>query len=121
MLSLLGGVLRFASRVACLVVLASFVLFVVEQAGSASSSAQNAVLGTNNGPAAPAPGSRKKTPKSALHKTIDEAAERLTSPFSGVTAGDTNQWVVRGVGTLLALVVYGIGVGYLTRLLRLRL
>lgn len=120
MLTLLGGVLRLASRVACLVVLASFVLFAVEQAGSASSSAQNAVLGTNNGAAAPASGSHKKTAKSALHRAIDEAAERLTSPFSGVTAGDTSQWVIRGVGTLLALVVYGIGVGYLTRLLRLR-
>ncbi|HUN77999.1 MAG TPA: hypothetical protein VMU32_03685 [Solirubrobacteraceae bacterium] len=119
MLTPLTTVLRLASRLACLVVLASFALFVVEQTGSASSGAQNAVLGTNNGVAA-RPTPHRRSHESTLHKTIDEAAERLTSPFSGVTAGDTSQWVIRGVGTLLALVVYGIGVGYLTRLMRLR-
>lgn len=119
MLTPLTSVLRIASRLACLVVLASFALFVVEQTGSASSSAQDAVLGTNNGPAA-RPTPHRSSHEGTLHKTIDEAAERLTSPFSGVTAGDTNEWVIRGVGTLLALLVYGLGIGYLTRLMRLK-
>jgi hypothetical protein len=115
----LTTVLRIASRLACLVVLVSFALFAVERTDSASSSAQNAVLGTNNGAAA-RPTPHRRSHRSALHRTIDEVAERLISPFSGVTAGDTSQWVIRGVGTLLALVVYGIGIGYLTRLMRLR-
>ena len=119
MLTPLTATLRVASRVACLIVLASFALFVVEQARGASSRQQNALLGTNNGAAAP-PTKHGSSHKSTLHRKIDEVAERLTSPFSGVTAGDTNQWVIRGVGTLLALLVYGIGVGYLTRLMRLR-
>jgi len=121
MLTPLTAVLRIASRVACLIVIASFAFFVIEQASSASSRQQNALLGTNNGAAAAPSTSHKSSHKSTLHKTLDEAAEQLTSPFSGVTAGDTNQWVIRGVGTLLALLVYGIGVGYLTRLIRLRM
>ena len=46
---------------------------------------------------------------------IDEVAGKLTSPFSGITAGSTSQWVIRGVGTLMALLVYGVGLGYLAR------
>ena len=55
-----------------------------------------------------------------MHRVIDEAASALTSPFSGITAGSTSQWAIRGVGTLMALLVYGIGVGYLARMLRIR-
>lgn len=119
MLTTLTALLRVASRVACLIVIVSFALFVVEQASSASSRQQNALLGTAVGSVAPS-SKHKSSHKSALHRTIDEVAERILSPFSGVTAGDTNQWVIRGVGTLLALLVYGIGIGYLTRVMRYR-
>jgi hypothetical protein len=115
-----AAALRVGSRIVCLVVLASFAIFAYEQASTASSRQQNDLIGTSTG-STPPPTS-KSTPKhdSTIHKAIDEVAEELTSPFSGVTAGNNNQWVVRGVGTLLALLAYGLGVGYLARLLRFR-
>jgi hypothetical protein len=118
MLSALIIILRMASRIACLVVVVSFALFVVNQTSSASTHQQRELSGTNGGPlAAPAP---KSGHEGEARKTIDEVAQKLTSPFSAITAGSTSRWVVRGVGTLMALLVYGLGVGFLTRLLRLR-
>jgi hypothetical protein len=110
----IAALLRWVSRILCLIVIASFVLFAVNQTGTASTHQQQAVLTGS-----------ESTTTSAAHessgrKTIEEVADKLTSPFSGVTAGSTSQWAVRGVGTVLALLVYGIGLGYLARVLRLR-
>jgi hypothetical protein len=117
----LAAILRWASRIACLIVIVSFALFAVNQTGSASAHQQEALNGTNERYSAttPAPAA-KPSHESTAHKTIDEAAGKLTSPFSGITAGDSSQWVIRGVGTLMALLVYGVGVGYLARMLRIR-
>ena len=118
MLSALVMLLRIASRIACLIVIVSFGLFVIDQTGSASAHQQEAVNGTNGGSA-----SKRATPpakEDEAHKVIDEVADKLTSPFSGITAGSTSQWVIRGVGTLMALLIYGVGIGFLARVMRLR-
>ena len=109
--------LRVASRIVCLIVIVSFAIFVLEQTSEASSNQQNEVTGANS--TAPAHAAKPKH-ESTVHKVIDEAAKALTSPFSGVTAGSSSQWAIRGVGTVLALLVYGLGVGYLARMLRIR-
>jgi hypothetical protein len=110
--------LRIASRIACLIVIVSFGLFVIDQTGSASAHQQEEVSGTNGGSTSKqaAPPAREDE----AHKVIDEVAGKLTSPFSGLTAGSTSQWVIRGVGTVMALLVYGVGIGFLARFLRLR-
>ena len=119
MLLPIATMLRLASRIACLIVIVSFAIFAVEQTDKASNRQQNALKSTSNGSAAPhvvdAPAH-----EGAVHHAIDEVAKELTSPFSGVTAGSTSQWVVRGVGTLLALLVYGLAIGYAARMLRIR-
>ncbi len=120
MLVWLIALLRIASRIACLIVAVAFALFVINQTSSASTHQQEALRGTNGGPAgAPAPAAHPAQEGEA-HKVIDEVAGKLTSPFSQITAGSTSQWVVRGVGTVMALLVYGVGVGYLARVLRIR-
>jgi hypothetical protein len=116
----LAALLRLASRLICLVVTVSFVIFVVNQAGSASTHQQNAVNGAVASGATSAPNvSGQVKRKGTVHRTIDEIAEVFTSPFAGIT-GSTSQWAVRGVGTLVALIVYGIGLGYLARVLHIR-
>lgn len=118
MLLPLATLLRLASRIACLIVIVSFAIFALEQTSEASSHQQNEVTGSAIGAAAPR--SEKHTHEGTVHRVIDEVASALTSPFSGITAGSTSQWAIRGVGTVLALLVYGIGVGYLARMLRIR-
>ena len=58
--------------------------------------------------------------KSGLHEFIDNAAEALTSPFSGLTSASHSEWIIRGVGTLAAVLFYGLALGFAGRLLRVR-
>jgi hypothetical protein len=108
--------LRLASFVICLIVIASFVIFATQQTKSASEHQTEAVTGnTNTGSSTSA-----STHESSLHKDIDEASTELTSPFAGIVSGSSSEWVIRGVKLLLALVVYGFGLSYLARVLRVR-
>ena len=54
-------------------------------------------------------------------RTLDEVSEAITSPFSGVTAGSSSEWVIHGVNLLLTLIVYGFALGFLARVIRVRL
>jgi hypothetical protein len=108
--------LRLASLAICVVVLASFAIFVYNQSKTASAEqTQEITTGAN----ATTP-KRPPAHESSLHKKIDEASNDFTSPFAGVVSGSSNEWVVRGVKLLLALAIYGIGCGFLARLVRLR-
>jgi hypothetical protein len=122
MLNGLSTLVRLLSRIACLIVVASFVLFALDQTSSASEKQQNEVNAIapaserTNTPAKP-PAQKQE---SGVRKAIDEASAQLTSPFKEVTAGSRNQWAIRGVGLVLALLAYGFGLGYLARMLRVR-
>ncbi|HWX45396.1 MAG TPA: hypothetical protein VNY52_08745 [Solirubrobacteraceae bacterium] len=114
-----AALIRVASRIICLIVVASFVIFAVNQTSRASTHQQEELSGA----AATAHASTAAVPVShegTVHRVIDEAATKLTSPFSGITAGSTSQWAIRGVGTVMALLMYGVGLGYLARVLRFR-
>ena len=113
--------LRLGSRIACAIVVLSFALFVIDQAGNASAHQQNEVNASAPGGAPPPKAkSKAKQHKSDLRETIDEASSTITSPFAGVVTGTHNEWATRGVRMLLALLVYGFGIGYLARMLRVR-
>jgi hypothetical protein len=114
--------LRLASVAICLIVIASFALFAISETKSASGRQQEALQ--SGGPAATTTtGSHSSSspPKheSAVHEAIDEASSKLTSPFSGVLSS-SSEWATRGGKLLLALLVYGFGLGYLARMLRVR-
>ncbi|HEV2943803.1 MAG TPA: hypothetical protein VGX26_01640 [Solirubrobacteraceae bacterium] len=123
MLSSFAGLLRLASLVICLIVIASFTIFVVNQTSSASTHQQEELGGTPTTttvtPGSPTPKTQPPH-KSTVHKTIDEASDELTSPFSGITSGFSSQWAIRGIKLLLALVLYGFGLGFLARVIRVR-
>jgi hypothetical protein len=58
--------------------------------------------------------------KDTAHRVIDEVSNALTSPFSGVTAGWSSQWTIRGVQLLLALALYGFALGFVARVVKAR-
>jgi hypothetical protein len=121
--SSLASLLRLASWLICLLVAASFLVFVVDQTGSASTHQQNelrSLPSPANTPAGAEPSTPAPKHESTLHKTIDEGANVFTSPFSAVVADSHSQWVIRGVKTLLALLVFGLGLSYLARVIRVR-
>ena len=108
------GLMRLASVIACLIVVVAFALFVVNQAGEASTH-QLETLGASG----PAGSKVKATVKATLRTRIDEVSNKITSPFSGITSGSSSRWTINGVNLLLTLVVYGFGVGFLVRVLRM--
>jgi hypothetical protein len=102
------------STVCCVLVLASFALFAHDQVAGASAHQQTAEL----------PNAAAIVPKPVVaHKPgqprrfIDGAASTLTSPFHSIVASN-NDWVDHGIPTVLALAVYGLGLGYLARFSR---
>lgn len=120
LLPTLARILRLASIVICLIAIASFVTFALDQTGNASNR-QRATVNEAGGAATTTSGSSKPGHKSALHEAVDKAFSTLSSPFSGVTSGSSSQWTMQIVDTLLVLFVYGFGLSFLARLLPGRL
>jgi hypothetical protein len=117
--SSIAGLMRLASFVICLIVIASFAIFAVDQTKGASAHQQQELkVGTKEALTS----QPKSAPEheSSVHEAIDEASNQLTSPFSGVTSGSSSEWAIHGVNVLLALAVYGFGLGYLARVIRVR-
>jgi hypothetical protein len=109
--------IRLASFVICAIVIVSFAIFVIDQTKTASAHQAAEVSGS----AAVSTGAPTSTAhENVVHRTIDEASEKLTSPFASVVSGSSSEWAIRGIKLLLALVVYGFGLGYVARVLRVR-
>jgi hypothetical protein len=114
---MIAKLLRLASFVICLIVIASFVLFVVNKTSNASKQQTEAIV---VGPTSAAANRKPAGHQSSVHKAIDEASQKLTSPFAGVVSGSTSEWVIHGVKLLLALAVYGFGLSFVARAIRIR-
>jgi hypothetical protein len=120
-MSSIAGLLRLASVVICLIVVASFSIFAVDQAKGASSHQQEALAKgapSNTNGEGPSKSGSSSAQESGAHKAVDEVSNKLTSPFSGITAGSKSRWTVHGVNLLLALIIYGFGLGFLARVLQ---
>jgi hypothetical protein len=104
-----------------MIVIASFALFAVNQTGQASTKQQQVLAGETALATRIPPSSTGSSHESPVRKGIDEASEWLTSPFADVTSGSHSEWAIRGADLLLALVVYGFGIGFLARTLRVRM
>jgi hypothetical protein len=116
----LTRILTWLSTACCLVLVASFGVFAVNQSHAASQ-AQVQALETGTAEAATAKGAAAGAHKSTLHRVLDEAAEALRSPFSGVASASHSEWVKIGLATLLALLFYGVVLRFLARVLRVRM
>jgi hypothetical protein len=122
LLSQLARILRLASIAICLIAIASFGKFALDQTKSASGHQQAKV--NEAGPSGAATRTTvpsKRKPKSTLHDAVDEAFSTLSSPFSRIASGSSSQWTIHIVDTLLILFVYGFGLSFIARLLPGRL
>jgi hypothetical protein len=121
----IARVLRLASFVICVIVIASFVVFAVDQTKTASTHQQEQLAGgppatTTGSTAANAAGGKSPAHESGVRKVIDEASSKLTSPFSGIVSGISGEWAMRSTNLLIALLIYGFGLAYLGRMLGVR-
>jgi hypothetical protein len=117
--------LRFASAVICVIVIVSFAVFAVDQTKGASTQQQQKIAGgvptATLGASAPH-GAAESAPArhGGVRKAIDDAASWLTTPFTGLVSASNGEWAIRVTKLLLALVVYGFGLGYLARAIGVR-
>lgn len=120
LIPLIARVLRLASIAICAIAVMWFLAFALEQSKNASEHQQAEV--SEAGPTPPATtttGGAGSGKPSGAREALDKAFSKLSSPFSGVTAGSSSAWKVHIVDTLLVLLVYGFGLAFLGRLLRL--
>ncbi len=100
------------------IVIVSFALFAVDElrAASAESRARIAAPYSERDPDGLARRERlRERGQSALHEAIDDANDVVTAPFAGLVSGEHGVWWQRSVPALLALLVFGVGLGFLAR------
>lgn len=111
-------VLRFAAIACSLLVIAGWGWFAADQASSASEQTQAEIAGdaasTKPSPDPDQEADREKV-NSDLHEYVDDANDLLLKPFAPIAENSDSKWVRRTVPALLALLVYGFGLGTLAR------
>ena len=111
--------IRWAALLVSAVVLLSFGLFAIDQTREASATTRAEIADTNaaNDPGqdAAAEKARERTVQHGdVRNKIDDANDAIVSPFTGIVSSD-NIWVERTIPSLLALLCFGVGLGYLAR------
>jgi hypothetical protein len=111
--------LRYLAITLSLFVAVGFMLFALEDIGRASTRAENRVQDRYTA-AAPTPAGERERERrhSQIREAIDDVNDVLLSPFAGVSDDATSRWARRGVPTLLGLLVYGFGLGYIARFMK---
>ncbi|HET6508740.1 MAG TPA: hypothetical protein VFG42_18245 [Baekduia sp.] len=110
--------LRFAAVACSLLVIAGWGWFAIDQTSAASANTQAEIAGqAASRTVSPDPDTEREREKvnSKLHETIDDANDVLLRPFASVTEDSGSKWMRRSIPALLALIVYGFGLGILAR------
>ena len=121
----MGSVIRLAGNITAIVVLLGFAFFAVDEMDRGSTTQQSALDEGSGSPAAPevvavAPtpdeeGARERE-NSGARELIDDANDVLLAPFAGLV-DSKSAWVNHGVPALLALLLYGVGLGLVANML----
>jgi hypothetical protein len=120
----MGSVIRLVAIVMSGFVLFGFAFFSADELDRGSRTQQQALSneleGINEDPAPIARTSADEAAREAAHgsfrEVIDDVNDLLLAPFVDVI--DSNDvWVARGVPTILALLLYGLGLGFLANML----
>jgi hypothetical protein len=98
----LQTLLRWASTIACLIIVASFGLFAIDEAKGGSKQEVQRLSGARPNQPAAAP-----KPHGQPRRGIDDASNFLTRPFKNVIASGS-MWAKRGVTALLGLLLWGV-------------
>jgi hypothetical protein len=96
----MGSLIRFVAIGVSLVVVLGFAMFAIDETDKGSKHQQAA----------------RERDHSAVRETIDDANDVLLRPFADLIDSD-NAWVNHGIPALLALLIYGFGLGLLANML----
>ncbi len=120
----MGSLIRLVAIVLTGNVLLGFAFFAVDELDRGSKNQQQALANElaskleDPAPIAPAPEDEaaREAAHSSFRELIDDVNDVLLGPFVDLVDSD-DTWVRHGVPTLLALLLYGVGLGFLANLL----
>jgi hypothetical protein len=126
MVTPMGAFIRFIAIAASVIVAIGFLAFAVDEIDRGSKEQQrslsNSLRDLEQGAsiAAPDPTPAEERARERAHgpvrEAIDDANDVLLAPFASFI-DSSNNWVQHGVPSLLALLVYGLGLGMLANML----
>ena len=117
----MGALIRFVAIAISVVVVLGFAMFAIDETDKGSKAQQAKLereLGTTHDPIAPSAdqeAARERT-HGKVRETIDDANDVLLRPFVDLV-DSKSAWVNHGIPALLALLIYGFGLGLLANLL----
>ena len=111
---MIEGAIRAVAIFASAVVLISFGLFAVDQATTASETQRERLSGVDRPDPTAAQERERERKRGKVREVIDDVDDLLLSPFAGLVSSD-DPWIGRGAPSLIALLVYGLGLGFLAR------
>jgi hypothetical protein len=113
----MAALIRIVAIVACAIVAFGFFAFASDEATQGSSKQVNRVQQAMDDPAPTANEEQLRERRHGkVRETIDDANDVLLKPFAGIV-DSKDAWVTRIVPTVLALLVYGLGLTLLANML----
>jgi hypothetical protein len=120
----MGSVIRLVAIVMSGFVLFGFAFFASDELDRGSKTQQQALANQLEGVSAdPAPIARTSADEAAreaahggFREIVDDVNDVLLGPFVDLVDSD-DAWVSRGIPTILALLLYGVGLGFLANML----
>lgn len=112
--------IRLVAVVASAFVVVSFGMFAIDETrtASATSRAQIAANDEQLDPGQREAARRARPPATehnVIRRSIDSVNDVVVAPFNGVVSAHGNVWAKRGVPALLALLCFGLGLGFVAR------
>ena len=120
----MGSMIRLAAIIISGIVLLGFAFFAVDEMDRGSKHQQQALVNELDGrpdePISAAPSPKDEAAREGAHSSfreaIDDVNDVLLGPFANLV-DSSEPWVIRGVPTVLALLLYGLGLGILANML----
>jgi hypothetical protein len=120
----MGSLVRLVAIVASGLVLLGFAYFATDEMGRGSQHQQNALANELAGLDDPAPiapsneleAEREKV-NGPMREFVEDTNDLLLGPFTGIVEGSNDRWVRHSVPAILALMLYGLGLGMLANML----
>jgi hypothetical protein len=121
----MGSLVRLVAILSSGLVLLGFAYFATDEMSRGSQTQQNELtrqLSTTNvdpAPIAPSPSqeAERERVNGPVREVVEDANDLLLGPFAAVVDGSSDRWVTHGVPALLALLLYGVGLGMLANML----
>jgi hypothetical protein len=121
----MGSLVRLLAIVASGLVLLGFAYFATDAMGRGSQNQQNELARQLDGadaeavPIAPTPDQEAERERlnGPVREFVDDTNDVLLGPFASLVEGSDDVWVTHGVPVILALLLYGVGLGMLARML----